>query len=392
MRAGPRVLHLAVEYNDPTRPRTTTAVEWFVEALAERGARNTVVSMVRTPDPRAEALRDLGPVGPARVFAMRYLGLPLGIGLDRAMARAAERIARAVEGADRVPDAVHSHKLTFEGLAGDRLARRWGVPHLVSLRAEVETKVFRRKPLLRPRLRRIAGDAARVFHVSPWFRDEFHAHVPSLPTERPLPNIVRNVAPAIAPRAPGERFVTILNLDLARKKGLPTLLDGLARASRRRPHLGLDVIGGGTDASAASARALAERLGVAERTRFLGSLPNAEVLAYLPEARALLLPSLNETFGMVYVEALFAGVPVLHTQGTGIDGWLDGLDVSIAVPPRDAEAVARAIETFDREAEAYRDRVAAAGPELFHRFDPERHADAYIADLAALLAPTSRAT
>ena len=391
MTAAPRILHLAVEYNDPTRPRTTPAVERLVEALDARGAENVVISMMRTTGPRAEFLRDLGPLGPAHVFAMRYFGLPFGAGLDRSMGRAADRIAKALEAVGIVPDAVHSHKFAFEGLAGDRLAKRWGVPHLASLRGEVETKVFRHKPLYRPRLRRIAADAARLYHVSPWFKDEFHLHVPALETERPLPNTVRNVSPTIAPRPPGNRFVSIMNLDIPEKKGLPTLLKGLARAAERMPDLALDIIGGGSDDAVSTAHTLAERYGVSERTHFLGTMPNAEVLARLPDARALLLPSLNETFGMVYVEALFAGVPVLHTVGTGIDGWLDGLDVSIAVPPRDAEAVADAIETFDRDADAYRERLAAAAPELYYRFDPERHADEYMADLRALLVPASRA-
>lgn len=389
--SGLRILHLAVEYNDPTRPRTTTAVEWFVEALAERGVSNVVASMVRTPDPRAVFLRDLGVEGPARVFAQRFFGLPLGVGLAPSMRRAAQRIADAMEAADLVPDAVHSHKLTFEGLAGAFLARRWGVPHVVSLRGEVETKVFRRKPTYRPLLRRIAGEAARVYHVSPWFRDEFHRHVPPLPTERPLPNIVRNVSPSIAPRPPGDAFVSIMNLDIADKKGLPTLLDGLARASVEAPHLRLDVIGGGTEAAMAAARERAVRAGVGERARLLGQLPNDEVIARLPEYRALLLPSLNETFGMVYVEALFAGLPVLHTLGTGIDGWLDGLDVSIGVPPRDAEATGAAIGRLDREAGDFRARIAEAAPELFRRFDPDAHVEAYLADLHAVARPVALA-
>lgn len=385
--SGLRILHLAVEYNDPTRPRTTTAVEWFVEALAERGVSNVVASMVRTPDPRAVFSRDLGVLGPAHVFALRFFGLPFGMGLAPSMRRAARRIARVVEAADLVPDAVHSHKLCFEGLAGDWLARRWGVPHIVSLRGEVETKVFRRKPTYRPTLRRIAGEAARVYHVSPWFRDEFHRHVPPLPTERPLPNIVRNVSPSIAPRPPGDAFVSIMNLDIADKKGLPTLLDGLARASVEAPHLRLDVIGGGTEAAMAAARGRAVRAGVGERVRFLGHLPNDEVIAGLPEYRALLLPSLNETFGMVYVEALFAGLPVLHTRGTGIDGWLDGLDVSIGVPPRDAEATGEAILRLDRETDRFRARIAQAAPELFRRFDPDAHVEAYLADLHDAVGP-----
>ena len=38
---------------------------------------------------------------------------------------------------------------------------------------------------------------------------------------------------------------------------------------------------------------------------------------------ALVLPTLRETFGMVYIEALFAGVPILYSQDRGVDGFFD---------------------------------------------------------------------
>jgi glycosyltransferase involved in cell wall biosynthesis len=112
-------------------------------------------------------------------------------------------------------------------------------------------------------------------------------------------------------------------------------------------------------------------------------LPNAELLAALPRYRALLLPSLNETFGMVYVEALFAGLPILFTRGTGIDGYLDGLDVGHAVPPRDVDAIAAATLDLWRRSDTLRANIASAAPQLFATFDPATNLARYRADVRA---------
>lgn len=115
-------------------------------------------------------------------------------------------------------------------------------------------------------------------------------------------------------------------------------------------------------------------------------MPNAKLLEELPRALALALPSRNETFGMVYTEALFAGVPILYSRGTGIDGHLDGLDVGVAVPPGDVAAVARALVTLVQQNRQLRAAIAAADAELFARFDRDRQVAAYMADVAAALA------
>jgi glycosyltransferase involved in cell wall biosynthesis len=95
------------------------------------------------------------------------------------------------------------------------------------------------------------------------------------------------------------------------------------------------------------------------------------------EYRGLVLPSLNETFGMVYVEALFSGIPVIYTAGTAIDGYLDGLDVGIAVPPRNVVQICAALlDIWHRSAE-YRENIAKAAPNLFSIFDPESHLATY---------------
>ena len=304
------------------------------------------------------------------------------------MRTAARRTIALLEREGVRPDLVHAHKLTFEGIAGWYIARHFRVPLFVSVRGEVETKVVRNKPELRPFLRRLCRDAEKIYFVSAWFRDEFRRHMPGLDQkQRLLPNIVRNIAPTIPRSDPeGNRFVSIFNLDTWKRKGLIWLLDGFARAVARDATLHLDLIGGGTAESVANAERLVAKYGLAQHVTLLGRIANADLLAMLPGYKALLMPSLNETFGMVYVEALFAGVPVLFTEKTAIDGYLDGLDVARAVPPRDAAAIAEAIIALSHDHRALRRNISEAAPQLFERFDPRRSLELYRADVAGTLA------
>ena len=381
----PVILHLAVDVNTPQRPRTTTAIEWFVDAL-DADFDNVLIAYQRRADPRIAAPVAC-PAAGHRLFHFPFFGLKFGIGLLQSMRRAAQRTIALLEAQGIRPDLVHAHKLTFEGLAGEEIARHFGVPLFVSLRGEVETKVFRRKPSLRGQFRHVCVEAARLYFVSAWFRDEFHSYVPTQPDkERLLPNIVRNIAPLIAPAPAGDRFVAIFNLDTWRRKGVRWLLDGVAQAARAKPAIRLDIVGGGSAASRARVAAMIAARGLDGVVNLVGAVANADLLARLPGYRALLLPSLNETFGMVYVEALFAGVPILFTRGTAIDGYLDGLDVGIAVPPRDAGAIADAILALWARSDAMRGAIAEAGPRLFAIFDPAATIARYRADVAAVLA------
>lgn len=367
------IIHLAVDYNTPYRPRTTMAVEWLVDELS--GFDNVVIAMLRSAkagsSPRWIECAVPAGAGAARLFHFAYFGLPWGIGLHRAMRKTAQRIITLLEREGICPRLVHAHKFTFEGLAGWYVARHFNVPLFVSLRGEVETKVFRAKPLLRPFLRRVAHDAARLYFVSAWFEPLFHGYVPGAAAkERRLPNIVRNITPRIAIRTPDKGLVTVLNLDTRKRKGLSYLLDAMTIAVREQPELTLDIIGGGSATSVRQSAAMIEQRGLGDSVRLIGSLTNADLLERLPRYRGLALPSLNETFGMVYVESLFAGVPVLYTARTAVDRYLDGLGVAVVTPPRNSPAIAVGLLELWRHSERFRENIIRAAPALFATFDP----------------------
>lgn len=66
-------------------------------------------------------------------------------------------------------------------------------------------------------------------------------------------------------------------------------------------------------------------------------------------ATALVMPSFRESFGLVFIEALFAGIPVIYPKGTAIDGYFDGLPFAISVDAHDPGAIAAAMRQVRAE-------------------------------------------
>lgn len=145
---------------------------------------------------------------------------------------------------------------------------------------------------------------------------------------------------------------------LAAQKGVPVLLEALARARREEPGLSLALVGDGPGRAALEAQARA--LGLGGAVSFLGYRSQSEVAVHLAEASALVLPSFAEGVPVVLMEAMAAGLPVVATQIAGIPELVENGVSGLLVPPGDEEALARAMLAVARSPEGG-SRMGAAG-------------------------------
>jgi glycosyltransferase involved in cell wall biosynthesis len=122
-------------------------------------------------------------------------------------------------------------------------------------------------------------------------------------------------------------------------KDQPTLLDAVARLVCSGVDCTLDVIGVDTLDGAVPRRAAA--LGLEDRVRFHGFLPQAEVRPRIAASDLLVMSSLHEAGPVVMLEAATAGVPTVGTAVGMIADWAS--DAAVAVPPGDASGLAMAI-------------------------------------------------
>jgi glycosyltransferase involved in cell wall biosynthesis len=376
----PVVLHITGDYPDPSRSPTTVAIKQLIDSLDD--CDHIIISLTRTHDPRGVFVREYPAKPGQRLFAVHHFGLPFGVGLFASFRAVARQIENLLEGHGLEPNMIHSHRLTFDGIAGWLISRRRRIPHVVSVRGEVESKVLRYKPSYRFLVDRILRDAYRIYYVSAWFRPVLEKLCPAAAHKgHLLPNMVANTKTAITPMAPEPRIVIAANLDIYAKKGVDRLISAFAKAHPRIPGVTLEIVGPGRDRNVHALQQIIETAQLGSLVNLRGALPNAAFLGELPRAMALAMPSRNETFGMVYTEALFAGIPILYGRGTGIDGHLDGLEVGIGVPVNDLDAIADGLITLVERNAYFRAEIEQSAAELFRRFDMHGQINMYMSHL-----------
>jgi alpha-maltose-1-phosphate synthase len=134
-----------------------------------------------------------------------------------------------------------------------------------------------------------------------------------------------------ARRAPGQPLRVLFVGSLGQRKGLRYLLDALAALGS-----GFELTLIGVPASA-RCDPLAAAL---RRHRHLPSLPHAEILAEMSRHHAFVFPSLFEGFGLVLLEAMACGLPLIATPHTAAPDILTEGREGFVVPIRDSAAIA----------------------------------------------------
>ena len=288
-------------------------------------------------------------------------------------------------------DLVHSH-YWLSVVAGDELTRRWGVPHLAMFHTLGEVKLRARASESEPpeRLeaeRRLVNTVDRVVAATEHER-QLLRQLYRVPRERvaviPLGVDLGDFRPRSQAQAraalgfDGDERLLLAVGRIEPLKGFDILIRALAEMTERE-RVTLVLIGGDERAAAefARLRAIAGEVGVAERVRFLGAVPHEQIAQYYDAADLVAVPSFYESFGLVALEAMASGVPVVASRVGGLTSTVADGRTGYLVPWRCPEPFAEKIDLLLAN-RPLRESLGAAGRCSMERYAWEKIAAALI--------------
>jgi glycosyltransferase involved in cell wall biosynthesis len=241
------------------------------------------------------------------------------------------------------PDLIHAHSLLHGGRVARAILEEFGVPYVLT----EHSSAFGTRSIGRRTAREAVGaasKASRCLAVS----DALGRTMSEIPGMRcdwlTVPNVLDARFPVSPLERQGNRLPQVFRFKalgaLRPIKGFDILIRAFAQAFVHHPPVSIEIGGEGPERE--SLARLAVDLGVGEQVLFSGPLVRSEVPEWMSAGDAFVVSSRLETFGVVVIEALAMGLPVVATRCGGPE-FIVGSDDGVLVPPDDPAALAEAL-------------------------------------------------
>jgi len=352
------ILHITYDLRDRHNREKTSAVRNLIK-LNQNFSNISVIDILRTPilfEEKSELISQ-------NHLVIDSFGLPFGLLFRMSQNRVVKKIYDAdSSGLFRINSTklIHSHKMTFDGYVGYQIALKYDLPFIVTVR-QTDTMVLNKKRGLIKHFKPLIIKCEKIFYLIPQITlrlekilgtDFFEKHIKDKLVF--LPNIVERKTDTENKHVVKNNFVTVLRMDKrsVKRKNLKRLLLGFKKLNNRE--FKLKIIGTGDYMY--KVMEWVDELELKDRITFLGKVENSLIDEHYANAEAFLLPSISESFGMVYAEALMNGTPIMYSKDRlGFDGMFEG--VGVGVDPLSVDSIAEGIKNLSSNSTNFRSKI-----------------------------------
>lgn len=353
-----KLIHISYDLRPKKNLPVTTAVKDIITET-QKFADVNIIDLVRVRRFKEEMTKAEN----NKHLMINSFGLPYSIFFIYSLNRAYKKI---IDAADKnlfdmnSVDIIHAHKVTFEGYLAYHLSVKYKTKLILTLRA-TDTWVFKKRPDLVPYFKLVFEKSDRIIYLVPYIikllkkrlgDSFFEKHIKNKLVF--IPNIIDreiNYEESISVK---DHFLSAMWMEkrIVERKNLKGLLKAVKMLNR--PDFKLKLIGDGNYLP--TVKKWVNQLGIENNIIFQGYIPNREMDKHYAEASGFLLPSLGESFGMVYAESLLNGTPIMYSKDCmGFDGVFE--NVGPVVDPYSVFSIMEGIEDLIKNHETYRKNV-----------------------------------
>lgn len=263
---------------------------------------------------------------------------------------------------------VHAHCLFSAGYTARKLSLEYGIPYVVAVRNTDVNVFFRYMLHLRSVGVEILHDAAAVIFISPSYKKQvLENYIPAK-----YRNLIENKSYVIPngidslflDNCPDEKSMPLngkINLiyvgEINTNKNLQTTLKACVLLESQGVYPTIKVVGPITDPQY-------EWIKDNRFVEYHPLCPKEEVLKFLRSSDIFVMPSLKETFGLVYIEALSQGVPIVYSEGQGLDGYFEEGYVGYHVNSKNSEQICNAVLQITSDYKSISERCVKAAKQF----------------------------
>lgn len=239
-------------------------------------------------------------------------------------------------------DIIHAHHAFPDGYAGLLLSNKYKRPLVVTVHGQDLQNTIHHNRLCFNAVKQVLEGANQVITVSSKLQRLAH----TIGISAKIVVVGNGIPDAIihkphACNTDGDLvMLSVSNLIIT--KGLDYNLKAVAALRTKFPNLQYHIVGSGPEQQ--NLINLTEELGISAQVSFLGALSHEDVFKKMANCQIFSLPSWSEGFGVVYIEAMSQGKPIIACQGEGIEDVIQRGVNGMLVSPKDVDSL---VETID---------------------------------------------
>lgn len=255
-------------------------------------------------------------------------------------------------------DCIHATTLFSDGGVAYTLHKKFDIPYVVAIRNTDVNSFMNYAPQTWLMGRKVLAHANKLIFISPsmyklFCRKWFFKDIAKKSASKTIicPNGINTYWLEHIQHLPKENNAEILYIGrFDSNKNVLRLIQAFLQLRNELPQIHLTLVGGkGEQEKAIIALAQANK----EAISYMGPIyERADLQHIMYKSSIFAMTSIYETFGLVYVEALSQGLPILFTKGQGVDGFFAD-DIGVAVNPRDTNAIIQGLRTLITKYDRY---------------------------------------